>query len=255
MLFFRSFFGLFIVSLFIGCSSGTSADTNESDQDNAKTEITPPKDLDQNPADKDSVTTELTDPKDVSNIDNPPKDPTKNIPDISEKPSPKPTQTTTVTPVNNPPVQNLIGPRITFNSTRYDYGTIDQGEKITKSFPFRNTGDIPLNILNVEVTCGCTTPSYPFLSINPGEKGTISITFDSKLKEGKQESKITVNTDAYPQVHYLYLDGFVEKPEKDKSEEDSEDGGKKDEGEKTEGTKNTGKKNPPSTPEKDSINN
>ena len=43
-------------------------------------------------------------------------------------------------------------------SATHDFGEIAQGDKVEHTFRFRNTGNEPLVITNVQVTCGCTTP-------------------------------------------------------------------------------------------------
>ncbi len=100
--------------------------------------------------------------------------------------------------------------KIVFEETEYDFGVIDQGDKINHDFIFKNTGNADLEILNVEVTCGCTTPSYPFIPIAPGEKGTIGVSYNSTGKLGNQKPMITVFSNARPKVQKIYLKGIVD---------------------------------------------
>ena len=65
-------------------------------------------------------------------------------------------------------------------------------------------------IKSVDVSCGCTFPSYPFLPIKPGEEGQIDVNFDSKGKIGRQKPTVTVVTNARPRTLKLYMEGFVE---------------------------------------------
>lgn len=100
--------------------------------------------------------------------------------------------------------------KMQFGKTTFQFGKIKEGDKIEHNFKFKNTGNAPLVIKNVEVSCGCTFPSYPFIPIKPGEEGVIGVTFNSEHKIGRQKPIITVITNARPRTHKLYLEGFVE---------------------------------------------
>ncbi|NNF34504.1 MAG: DUF1573 domain-containing protein [Saprospiraceae bacterium] len=98
---------------------------------------------------------------------------------------------------------------ITFEEKVHYFGKIPQGEVVSKKFKFTNTGDAPLNIKSVGVTCGCTAPSYPFLPIGPGEESHITVEFRSVGKMGSQNQTATVNTDGTPSSVLLRLSGIV----------------------------------------------
>ncbi len=100
--------------------------------------------------------------------------------------------------------------KIAFKETVHEYGTIKQGEVVKHDFKFTNTGNAPLVIKKVDASCGCTFPSYPFIPIEPGEEGTIGVTFNSAGKIGPQKPTITVVTNGRPSTLKLNLDGFVE---------------------------------------------
>jgi hypothetical protein len=100
-------------------------------------------------------------------------------------------------------------PKIQFNQKTFDFGMIEQGEKVQYKFMFTNTGDADLIIKDAQASCGCTTPSYPFVPIKPGETGSIGVTFSSIGKMGTQRPSITVTSTAQPRVTTLHLEGFV----------------------------------------------
>ena len=100
--------------------------------------------------------------------------------------------------------------KIKFAGTTHEFGTIKTGDKVNHKFKFKNTGNAPLTIKNVDVSCGCTFPSYPFIPIEPGEEGEIDVTFDSKNKLGRQKPTITVITNGRPRTIKLYMEGYVE---------------------------------------------
>ena len=119
------------------------------------------------------------------------------------------TPKTIETPVNAEPKVSGKQPKIQFDQKTFDYGMIEQGDKVQHQFTFTNTGDADLIIKDAQASCGCTTPSYPFVPIKPGERGTIGVTFSSVGKMGTQRPSITVTSNAYPKVTTLHLEGFV----------------------------------------------
>ena len=89
------------------------------------------------------------------------------------------------------------GPVIVWEKTTFDFGDLVQGDKIEHTFKFKNTGNEPLIITNVQVTCGCTTPKgWARDPISPGQSGEIIVAFNSLGKFGKQNKVITVVSNA-----------------------------------------------------------
>jgi len=109
---------------------------------------------------------------------------------------------------------------ISYPSTEFDFGEIEEGEKIVHEFSFENTGDEPLVISKAVGSCGCTVPDWPREPIPAGESAVIKVQYDSRGKGktraegGRAENKrvtITANTD--PANTYLYVKGKVYKPD------------------------------------------
>jgi len=89
------------------------------------------------------------------------------------------------------------GPVITFEKKVHDFGDMYQGDKVEQTFKFTNTGNEPLIITNVQVTCGCTTPKgWPRDPIAPGGKGELTVAFNSAGKMGRQNKVVTVISNA-----------------------------------------------------------
>ena len=112
-------------------------------------------------------------------------------------------------------------PNLEFDLIRHNFDTIISGDVIDYKFEFTNTGKGPLVIESAKATCGCTQPSYPFIPIEPGERGYIGVTYNSVGKEGQQKPLITVRSNASKEPIALMLTGFVE-PKK-KAEEKEKD--------------------------------
>lgn len=91
-----------------------------------------------------------------------------------------------------PQTEPATGPAITFEEFNHDFGDINQGDIVEHIFSFENTGNEPLIITNVNVTCGCTVPAWPRDPIMPGQKNEIKVRFNSSGKMGRQNKVITV---------------------------------------------------------------
>ena len=89
-------------------------------------------------------------------------------------------------------------PVIEFETTTYDFGEVVEGERLTYSFKFKNTGKSNLIIYSSEATCGCTTSQPPKAPIRPGESDEILVTFDSKGQKGHVEKRVLVGANTYP---------------------------------------------------------
>lgn len=96
-----------------------------------------------------------------------------------------------------------------FDEVNYNFGKIKEGESVTHSFTFTNTGSAPLIITSATATCGCTVPEYPAQPIKPGEKGTIKVVFNSRGKMGKQDKVVTILSNAKPAMDNLHMIGEV----------------------------------------------
>lgn len=96
-----------------------------------------------------------------------------------------------------------------------DYGTVTkESDDGIRSFEFKNTGNAPLIISNVQSTCGCTVPSKPTEPIMPGKTGKIDVKYN--MSPGPIRKTITVESNA---VNYeggkipLKIKGTVVAPE------------------------------------------
>ena len=84
------------------------------------------------------------------------------------------------------------GANITLEWEERDFGSIWDFETVTTTFPFTNSGTSPLVLSRLQAGCGCTTPVADKTVLQPGESGTITVTFDPSGKSKKQDKKITI---------------------------------------------------------------
>ena len=101
---------------------------------------------------------------------------------------------------------------ITFERDIYDFGKIEQGDKVQHDFKFKNTGKSPLIITEATATCGCTVPQPPKEPIKPGAEASIKVEFNSAGKMGTQDKVITITSNANPATTTVHLVGEVLEP-------------------------------------------
>lgn len=89
-------------------------------------------------------------------------------------------------------------PVMAIDTPSVDLGTLMQGDTIMHVYNFKNTGNMPLVLSNVNASCGCTTPSYSTEPVAPGERGFITVKFNSKGKEGKLNKTVTAYANTKP---------------------------------------------------------
>lgn len=98
----------------------------------------------------------------------------------------------------------VIGNRTTAEYKNvYDAGVVAKGEIIKAKIKVKNTGDYPLVVGDVEVSCSCTLASKPDKPINPGETGIVEASVDTdKVGFGKfsRDIRIIANTTPSPLV-------------------------------------------------------
>ncbi len=115
------------------------------------------------------------------------------------------------TPAKAEPAQKPEGPLPAFEweSTEHDFGTINEGDVVTHTYKFKNTGAVPLIIENVKPSCGCTAPHWTKEPIPVGGTGEIQVEFNSKGKPNAQVKTVTVTANTWPQSTVLRFKTFV----------------------------------------------
>lgn len=106
-------------------------------------------------------------------------------------------------------------PVIEFNSVEHDFGKVIQGEVVSYSFKFKNTGKSDLVIANISAACGCTASEYPKTPVKPGEESTIEVIFQSAGKQGFQNKTLQVAANTQPSNTVLTIKAMVIIPEKE----------------------------------------
>ena len=104
----------------------------------------------------------------------------------------------------------FAAPELTVAEGNYNFGTIPQGKKVEHNFVIRNSGDAPLQIKEVKVSCGCTAAKPSSSLIAPGKSAEIQVVFDSSAFSGKVQKSVFLVTNAAKAPNFtLNLDGSI----------------------------------------------
>jgi hypothetical protein len=89
---------------------------------------------------------------------------------------------------NQPVSKEVLGLR----ETEFDFGKIPEGKPVTHVFAVVNNGADSLRIINVQASCGCTTPDWEKRKVQaPGEKTNITVGYNAAA-EGIFTKAITI---------------------------------------------------------------
>lgn len=105
---------------------------------------------------------------------------------------------------------------IKFDESSYNWGSVNEGDKMTHIFKFKNTGSNDLIISDAHGSCGCTVPEWPKEPIKAGKSGEIKVIFDSKGKPGDQQKTVTLTANTEPANTVLTIKGSVKPAATDK---------------------------------------
>ena len=100
-------------------------------------------------------------------------------------------------------------PTFEFTETEHDFGTINEGDVVSHTFKFKNTGEAPLIIQSAKGSCGCTVPTWPKDPIPVGGEGEIVAEFNSKGKPNIQNKTVTITANTWPKQSTLRIKAMV----------------------------------------------
>lgn len=87
-----------------------------------------------------------------------------------------------------------VAPKITFDKTIHDFGSLEQGKVVDTEFLFYNEGKQDLNIRQAKAVCNCTAIKLEKETIGPGESAKILVEFDTSAIIGNQQKSIVLFT-------------------------------------------------------------
>lgn len=91
---------------------------------------------------------------------------------------------------------------VALSESNFDFGKIKKGDHKEHTYEITNTGTNPLIIAQVKPGCGCTVPDYTKDPILPGQKGKITLKFDSSNFDGMvtKQAEIFANVEKSPML-------------------------------------------------------
>lgn len=99
---------------------------------------------------------------------------------------------------------------ITFETTTHEFGDVKEtGGPITHDFKFKNTGDQPVIISNVQASCGCTTPDWTKTPVAPGQSGSIKAQYNPLGRPGAFNKSMTVTSNSVEATTVVFIKGTV----------------------------------------------
>ena len=100
-------------------------------------------------------------------------------------------------------------PIMSLKDTLFEFGTVNEGDIITKEFFFTNTGTAPLLVTEAKSTCGCTIPEWPKEAIAPDSSGVILVKFNTTNRTGAQLKEVSIFANTFPNRQVVKLSGRV----------------------------------------------
>lgn len=98
----------------------------------------------------------------------------------------------------------------TFPKRVHDFGIIKEEKGlVSTTFEVVNTGNKPLIIIDVAVSCGCTSREFPKKPIKPGKSGKIKVSFNPDGRPGAFKKDLKVRTNGREKRTTLFIEGTV----------------------------------------------
>jgi hypothetical protein len=114
----------------------------------------------------------------------------------------------------NTSANETLAPKIEFAAPVLDFGKIIAGTVVNHAYEFKNTGNAPLILTEVQPSCGCTTSGGWPARLEPGQTGSIPIQFNSTGYGGRNidEGIMVASNDPVQPSVALGLKGVVVAP-------------------------------------------
>lgn len=116
---------------------------------------------------------------------------------------------------------------LVLKESEFNFGKIPQGKPVIHIFEVINNGKDSLHIVNVQASCGCTTPEWDRDKVQaPGEKTNITVGYNA-ASEGPFSKQITITFNG-TQTRQIIIKGEVWKTPVTSAPENKELGNLKD---------------------------
>jgi hypothetical protein len=85
-------------------------------------------------------------------------------------------------------------PKLSLTGREIDLGRVFNGQVVKATIPLKNTGSLPLKIVRISTSCGCTTVKQPEDEIPPGKTDILEVEFNSTGFRGKAVKHVFIET-------------------------------------------------------------
>jgi hypothetical protein len=106
----------------------------------------------------------------------------------------------------------VAGPRLSVEPERLQFGTLDRGERATRTLRLENTGDAELTVEDIRPSCAeCMVGDLQARRLAPGERFELEVTFVAVDVPGDHTAHLTLTTnDEGERLRRVYLDVTIE---------------------------------------------
>jgi hypothetical protein len=105
---------------------------------------------------------------------------------------------------------SLGQPMLKFEDKVQKFPKTIEGEQLTFDYHFTNSGNAPLIINEIKVSCSCTKFDFPKEPISAGTRGVIHVTFDTAHKIGYQDRTLVICSNAKSSEYSIRFKGMVD---------------------------------------------
>jgi hypothetical protein len=81
---------------------------------------------------------------------------------------------------------------IAWETEFHEMGQVVQGDTLSYDFVFTNTGKAPLIMHEYKAACDCTVPVLPAQPVLPGERGKVTLRYDTSNKQGRVSAAVVL---------------------------------------------------------------
>ncbi len=99
--------------------------------------------------------------------------------------------------------------KLEIKDAKKSFGFAKKGEVVKLNYDISNTGNEPLMINNIEISCSCTTVEYDKKPVLPTQSTTVTIIFDTKTVYDRQDRIVLVHSNDKNSPHKLRYKGVV----------------------------------------------
>jgi hypothetical protein len=100
--------------------------------------------------------------------------------------------------------------KLEFDATSFEFGDVKEtGGPASHEFKFKNTGDQPIIISNVQASCGCTTPDWTKTPVAPGQSGFIKAQYNPLGRPGAFNKSLTITSNSIEPSTVVFIKGNV----------------------------------------------